>query len=217
MVKAIVGRKLRMTQAFGQDGRQVALTAIQAGPCPIVQIKTADRDGYCAVQVGYALDRRKRGVNKPLAGHFEKAGVPPTRVLREFRLSSLEGLAVGEELTVASFEAGDRVDVSGVSKGRGFAGVVRRHGFKGGKASHGSMFHRAPGAIGGAADPSRVFKGVRMPGHMGASSVTIQNLEVYRVDAENHLLYVCGAVPGPNGGMVIVKASTKGQKRAKAK
>lgn len=217
MLKVIIGRKLRMTQAFRPDGRVMALTAIQAGPCPIVQIKTPERDGYAAVQVGYEPDKRKRGPNKPIAGHFQKVGVHPTRVLREFRASSLEGLEVGQELTVAAFKTGERVDVSGISKGRGFAGVVRRHGFAGGGASHGCMSHRLPGSIGAAANPSRVFKGTRMAGHMGAAKVTVQNLEVFRVDPENHLIYVRGAVPGPEGGLVAVKETTKGGKRTKAK
>ena len=217
MLKAIIGRKLRMTKAFEPDGRVVPLTAVQAGPCPIVQMKTPDTDGYSAVQVGYEADRRKRGVNQPMAGHFKKAKIDPTRFLKEFRIETLEGLDVGQELTVADFEKGDRVDVTGISKGRGFAGVVSRHNFKGGRATHGSMFHRAPGAIGAAAYPSRVFKGVGMPGHMGAETVSVQNIEVHCVDAENHLLYLRGAIPGPSGGVVTVKATTKGQKRPKAK
>ncbi|MFH1738631.1 MAG: 50S ribosomal protein L3 [bacterium] len=217
MLKAIIGRKIRMTKAFEPDGRVVPLTAVQAGPCPIVQLKTPDTDGYSAIQVGYEVDRRKRGANQPMAGHFKKANIEPTRFLREFRTQTLEGFEVGQELTVASFEKGDRVDVAGISKGLGFAGVVTRHNFKGGGDTHGSMFHRAPGSIGASAYPSRVFKGVGMPGHMGAETVSIQNLEVYLVDAENHLLYLRGAVPGPSGGLVTVKVTTKGQKQAKAK
>jgi len=217
-VKAIIGRKLRMTKALEPDGRMVPLTAVQAGPCPIVQVKTPERDGYSAVQVGYESDERKRGPNKPMEGHFSKAGVEPTRFLQEFRVPSTEeGMEVGQNLTVADFQAGDRVDVSAVSKGRGFQGVVRRHNFHGGRDSHGSMFHRAPGAIGAAADPSRVFKGIGLPGQMGAQKVTVQNLTVYQVDSENHILYLKGAIPGPSGGVVSIKSTTKGQGKRKAK
>jgi len=217
MLKAIIGKKIRMTQVFGQDGRVVALTAIQAGPCPIVQIKTPDRDGYCAVQVGYEPDRRTRGPKQPIAGHFQKAGVKPHRILREFRLDSLGEYQIGQNVTVAGFEPGDRVDVSGISKGRGFAGVVTKHNFRGGRDTHGSMFHRAPGSIGASAWPSRVFKGHGLPGHLGAKKKTVQSLEVHQVDAENHILYVRGAIPGPSGGIVVVKATTKSQPRPKAK
>ncbi len=218
MLKAIVGRKLRMTKALETDGRMVALTAIQAGPCPIVQVKTPERDGYSALQVGYEADKRTRGPNKPIAGHFKNAGVDPVRMLKEFRVPSIEeGMEVGQSLTVTGFEAGDRVDVSAVSKGRGFQGVVRRHGFHGGRSSHGSMFHRAPGAIGAAADPSRVFKGTALPGQMGAEKVTVQNLTVYQVDPENHILYLRGAIPGPSGGLVTIMATTKAQGKRKAK
>ena len=217
MVKAIIGRKIRMTQLFEASGRRVPLTAIQAGPCPIIQIKTPENDGYSAIQVGYDEDQRKHGIPQPKIGHFKKSKVKPTRILKEFRAETLDGYELGQELTVASFEPGDHVDVTGISKGRGFAGVFRRHNFHGGRDTHGSMFHRKPGAIGAAAYPSRVFKGLKLPGHMGAKTAIVQNIEVFHVDAENHLIYVRGAIPGPSGGVVSIKMTTKAQKQAKAK
>lgn len=206
MVNGIIGKKLGMTQLFAPDGTVTPVTVIKAGPCVVVQKKTVNTDGYNAVQLGFVEDRPPRKVNKPTEGHFKKAGVPPTRVLREVRLSeSDEATNVGDKILVDMFNQNDLVDIVGKSKGRGFAGFVKRHGFRGGRATHGSMFHRAPGSIGASAYPSRVIKGTRMAGHMGNERKTIKNLRVVAVDPENNLLMVRGAVPGPNGAYVLVR------------
>ncbi len=207
-MKAIFGRKLRMTRMYDDSGRSVPLTAIEVGPCPIVQIKSQEKDGYNAIQVGYKKTKDK-ALNKPALGHLKKAGVDPLRILKEIRVDSLEGFEVGQSLNSQSFDEGDKVDVSGVSKGKGFQGGVKRHNWSGGRKTHGSMFHRAIGAIGPGTGISRVFKGKTLPGHMGNVKVTLQNLEVVKVDKENHILYIKGGVPGPNGGMVFVKQTTK--------
>ena len=206
MVTGIIGRKVGMTQLFQQDGTVTPGTVIKAGPCVVVQAKTAQGDGYEAVQLGLVEERPAR-VGKPLAGQFKKAGVPPTRVRREVRLAKgAESPKAGEQVLVnAVFSNGDRVDVIGVSRGKGFQGVVRRHHFRGGAATHGSMFHRAPGSIGASSYPSRVVKGMRAAGRMGGDRVTTRNLKVVAVDAENHLLVVHGAVPGAPGGYVVVR------------
>ena len=208
MVTGIIGRKVGMTQVFAKDGTVMPGTVIKAGPCVVVQAKTAATDGYEAVQVGLVEERPAR-VGKPLDGHYKKAGVPPTRVRREIKLAKgAEAPKAGDQVLVHGvFNNGDRVDVIGISRGKGFQGVVKRHHFKGGRMSHGSMFHRAPGSIGASSYPSRVVKGMRMGGHMGSDRVTVRNLKVLRVDAENNLLLVEGAVPGgPNSILVIRKA-----------
>ena len=195
-----------MTQVFAQDGTVTPATVIKAGPCVVVQSKTADTDGYEAVQIGLVEERPAR-VRKPLAGHYGKANVPPTRVRREVKVQKgAEAPKAGDQVLVnAVFNNGDRVDVIGVSRGKGFQGVVRRHNFAGGAATHGSMFHRAPGSIGASSLPSRVIKGMRAAGRMGGDRVTVRNLKVMQVDAENNLLVVHGAVPGAPGGYVIVR------------
>jgi large subunit ribosomal protein L3 len=210
MPSAIIGRKIGMTQRFADDGSVIPMTVVQAGPCVVVQLKTRERDGYDAVQLGLIEPGRKVRVNKPLEGHFEKAGVAPVRVLREFRLEAdrqnAEGVKVGDSIKVSAFSPSDRVDVIGVSKGKGFAGVMKRHGFGGGRATHGSMFHRAPGSIGAAAYPARVLPGMKGPGQMGQKRVTVKNLQVAEVIEEENLLLLKGAVPGANGSYLeIVK------------
>src|ERR671913_396589 len=206
MLTGIIGKKLGMTQVFAADGTVVPATIIKAGPCVVVQAKTAQTDGYDAVQVGLVEDRPSRE-NKPQAGHFKKAGVPPTRIRRELKVAKCaEAPKAGDQVLVNNvFNSGDRVDVIGVSKGKGFQGVMKRHNFSGGAATHGSMFHRAPGSIGASSYPSRVIKGMRAPGHMGSDRVTTRNLKVVAVDAENNLLIVHGAVPGAPGNYVIVR------------
>jgi large subunit ribosomal protein L3 len=208
MVNGIIGKKLGMTQIFGPDGTMTPVTVIKAGPCVVVQRKTVSTDGYEAVQLGLVEERSPRRVNKPMKGHFEKAGLPPTRILREFRLDGEDsdtGINVGDKVLVDQFAENDLVDVVGTSKGRGFAGFVKRHGFGGGRASHGSMFHRAPGSIGASAFPSRVIKGTRMAGHMGVERKTIKNLRIVKVNTEENIILVKGAVPGPNGAYVLIR------------
>jgi len=206
MVNGIIGKKLGMTQIFAPDGTVTPVTVIKAGPCIVVQRKTSSTDGYEAVQLGLVEERAPKKVNKPMKGHFEKAGLPPTKILREIRLqTTAEEINVGDKVLVDQFSENDIVDVVGTSKGRGFAGFVKRHGFAGGRATHGSMFHRAPGSIGASAYPSRVIKGTRMAGHMGVQRNTIKNLLVMKVNTEENLLLVRGAVPGPNGGYLLIK------------
>ena len=210
MISGIIGRKMGMTQLFAEDGTVTPVTVIKAGPCVVIQTKSAaGRDGYNAVQLGLVEDKpvRLKNVSKPLRGHFEKTGggTPPTRVLREFRLTAEPDASIGDSVKVDVFADGDKIDVVGKSKGRGFAGTIKRHNFKRGPESHGSMNVRAPGSIGQSAYPSRVIKGTRSSGHMGDARITVQGLTVARVDVENNLLMVRGAVPGPNGGLVIVK------------
>lgn len=207
MVTGLIGKKVGMTQLFAADGTVSPATVLKAGPCVIAQVKTVARDGYAAVQLGF-VDAKSSRENKPTAGHFQKAGVPPTRIRRELAVvEGAEAPKAGDQVSVSMFADGERVDVIGTSKGKGFQGVVRRHHFAGGKASHGSMHHRAPGSIGASSYPSRVVKGMRMAGHMGSDRVTVRNLKVIRVDPENNLLLVEGAVPGgPNSVVVIRKA-----------
>jgi large subunit ribosomal protein L3 len=205
MVTGIIGKKLGMTQLFGDDGSVRPVTVIKAGPCVVVQAKSADRDGYEAVQLGLVEDRPAK-VSKAVAGHYKKAGVPPTRVRREVKLATGgEAMKAGDQVQVSVFSAGDRVDVIGTSRGLGFQGVMKRHHFRGGAATHGSMFHRAPGSIGASSYPSRVVKGMRAAGHMGSERVTTRNLRVEKIDAENHLLMVRGSVPGADGGYLIIR------------
>lgn len=205
MVDALLGKKVGMTQVLEEDGTAVSVTVIEVGPCVVVQRKTVARDGYEAAQLGLVEFVKEKRVGKPMAGHFKKAGVPPVRFLREVALSGDDDVKTGDRVQVDIFKSSDRVHVTGTSKGRGFAGVIKRHGFSGGRATHGSMFHRAPGSIGQSAYPSRVLKGTRMPGHMGAARVTTRGLRVHGVDEEKSLILVRGAVPGPNGGYVVVQ------------
>ena len=207
MVTGLIGKKVGMTQLFAADGTVSPATVLKAGPCVVAQVKTADTDGYAAVQLGL-VEAKATKENKPTAGHFKKAGVPATRIRREVTVKAGgETPAAGETVNVSIFADGDRVDVIGTSRGKGFQGVVKRHHFAGGRASHGSMFHKAPGSIGASSFPSRVVKGMRMAGHMGHGRVTVRNLKVLRVDADNNMLLVEGAVPGgPNSVVVIRKA-----------
>jgi len=210
--KAIVGEKVGMTQVWGEGNRIIPVTVLRVEPARIVQVKTSERDGYTAVQVTFGHKDPKK-FNKPEAGHFAKAGVAPGRRLVELRLDSVDGMEVGQEIGVDTIEAGELVDVTAISRGKGFAGTMKRHNFKGQGASHGNhKHHRAPGSIGGASFPGRVFKGVKMSGHMGHEQVTTLNLEVVESDPERNLLLVKGSVPGPKGGVVIVRNAVKGQK-----
>ncbi len=221
MINGIIGRKVGMTQLFAPDGTVTPVTVIKAGPCVVVQKKSAaGPDGYNAVQLGLVDEKplKLKNVTKPMRGHFEKTGggTPPTRILKEFRLEdSADGTSIGDKVLVDQFADGDMVEVIGRSKGRGFAGTVKRHHFNRGPESHGSMNVRAPGSIGQSAYPSRVMKGMRSSGHMGDARITVKGLTIARVDAENNLLMVRGAVPGPNGSVVIVKKSAKRQKKTK--
>jgi large subunit ribosomal protein L3 len=208
--EGLIGRKMGMTQIFADDGSHLPVTVIQAGPCTVMGIRTAERHGYDALQLGFGPKRKN--VTKPQAGIFKKANVAPLQVLREVRLEKTEkvqGYAVGQALTVDMFAPGELVDVVGVTKGRGFQGGVKRHNWKGGEATHGSMFHRAPGSIGASSDPSRVWPGHRLPGRMGGERRTVLNLSVARVMAEQNLLLVRGAVPGPTGALLMVRKSVK--------
>ncbi len=207
MVTGLIGKKIGMTQLFTADGTVQPATVLKAGPCVVAQVKTAATDGYEAVQIGF-VDAKATKENKATTGHFKKAGVPPTRITREVRVKAgAEAPKAGDQVNVSIFADGERVDVIGTSRGKGFQGVVKRHNFRGGGASHGSMFHRAPGSIGASSYPSRVVKGMRMAGHMGSDRVTVRNLKVLRVDLENNLLLLEGAVPGgPNSVVVIRKA-----------
>jgi large subunit ribosomal protein L3 len=207
MINGLLGKKLGMTQLLEDDGTVVPVTVIQAGPCVVVQRKTKEKDDYDAVQLGFVEFIKPSRVNKPQTGHFKKANVAPARFVREMAVVGDEAANPGDKVMVDIFVQDEHVHVIGTSKGRGFAGFVKRHHFRGGRATHGSMFHRAPGSIGASAYPSRVLKGMRMAGHMGNARVTTQNLRVARVDKENNLLFVHGAVPGPAGGYVVVEKS----------
>ena len=224
MKKAILATKVGMTQIFTEDGALVPVTVLQAGPCVVTQVKTAENDGYSAVQVGF-VDKKERivnkdkngkkeivhrhGVNKALKGHFDKAGVSCKRYVREFRLDNAEEYTLGSEIKADVFAAGDKIDVSAISKGKGFQGAIKRHGQSRGPMAHGSKYHRHAGSNGACSDPSKVFKGKHMPGHMGNVQVTVQNLEIVRVDTENNLLLVKGAVPGPKKSLVTIKETVK--------
>ena len=212
MKKAILGKKIGMTQVFLDDGRVVPVTVVLAGHCTVVQKKTVESDGYEAVQVGFGElteTRAKKLKNKPELGHFKKAGVEPMRVLREFRLDDISSIEVGQKITVAEFAAGERVDVSGVSKGHGYSGVVQRWNQHTGPMKHGSKYHRGVGSMSANSDPSRVFKNKHMPGQYGHENVTVLNLEVVRVDAERNLLLIRGALPGANGATLMIRNSVK--------
>jgi large subunit ribosomal protein L3 len=211
MIDGLIGRKIGMTQVFTDDGVVIPVTVLRAGPCVVVQRKTSERDGYEAAQVGLVEDRPARNVNKPKQGHFEKAGVPPTRVLKEFHLHGEQSPKPGQTVTCEIFSPGEKVVVTGKSKGRGFQGVVKRHKFGGGRATHGSMFHRAPGSIGQSAYPAKVLKGMRGPGHMGNRRITVKGLEIVRVDAGQNLVLVRGAVPGAKGSLVTIQRAPKAE------
>ncbi len=209
-MKAVLGRKIGMTQVFAEDGRLVPVTVIEAGPMVVTQVKNKETDGYTAVQVAFGEKKEKR-VNKPLRGHFAKAGVGFKKFVREFRMDDSSAYSLAQEINVSIFEAGEIVDATGTSKGKGFQGPIKRHNQSRGPMTHGSRYHRGPGSMGAASDPSRVFKGKKLAGHMGAERVTIQNLEVVRVDAEKNLILIKGAIPGPKKGLVVIKQAVKGQ------
>jgi large subunit ribosomal protein L3 len=214
-VEGIIGKKIGMTQVYADDGRAIPVTVLQAGPCVVVQRKSSQKDGYSAVQLGLVEDRKVKKVTKAMKGHFDKASLPPVKVLREFRVAGEDEVKVGDKVSVELFAPGDLVHVAGTSKGKGFQGVVKRHHFRGGAATHGSMFHRAPGGIGASAYPSRVIKGMRAAGHMGADHVTVRNITVVRVDASNNTLLVKGAVPGAGGTYVVIHKAEKAPRPAK--
>ena len=211
MQKAILATKVGMTQIFNEDGVLTPVTVLQAGPCVVTQIKTVENDGYSAVQVGFA-DKRAKLVNKPLKGHFDKAGVSYKRYIKEFKFENAADYTLAQEIKADIFEAGDKVDATAISKGKGFQGAIKRHGQHRGPMAHGSKFHRHQGSNGACSDPSKVFKGKGMPGHMGAKRITIQNLEIVKVDVENNLLLVKGAVPGPKKSLVTIKETVKAGK-----
>ena len=208
MKKAILATKVGMTQIFNEDGVLTPVTVLQAGPCVVTQVKTVENDGYSAVQVGF-VDKREKLVNKPLKGHFDKAGVSYKRYVKEFRFENASEYAPAQEIKADIFEVGDKVDATAISKGKGFQGAIKRHGQHRGPMAHGSKFHRHAGSNGACSDPSKVFKGKKMPGQMGHKKITIQNLEVVRVDADKNLLLVKGAVPGPKKALVTVKETVK--------
>lgn len=211
MKKGILAIKVGMTQIFNENGELVPVTVLQAGPCAVTQVKTVDNDGYDAVQVGF-VDKRNKLVSKPQKGHFEKAGVSYKRYVREFRFESAAEYKLADEIKADIFAEGDRVDVTAISKGKGFQGAIKRHGQSRGPMAHGSKYHRHAGSNGSCSDPSRVFKGKRMPGHMGSVQVTVQNLDVVRVDVENNVILVKGAVPGPKKSLVTLKETVKASK-----
>ncbi|MFQ8689729.1 MAG: 50S ribosomal protein L3 [Blautia sp.] len=208
MKKAILATKVGMTQIFNEEGALIPVTVLQAGPCVVTQVKTDENDGYSAVQVGY-VDKRENLVNKPMKGHFEKAGVSCKRFVKEFKLDNAAEYELGQEIKVDAFAAGDHIDATAISKGKGYQGAIKRHGQSRGPMAHGSKYHRHAGSNGSASDPSKVFKGKKMPGQMGNKQITVQNLEVVRVDVENNLLLVKGAVPGPKKSLVTIKETVK--------
>ena len=208
MKKGLIGKKIGMTQIFDETGKVIPVTVIEAGPCVVAQVKTADVDGYNAVQLGFG-EIKSYKVNKPMAGHFAKANVEARKHLREFRLDDVQNVKVGDELKADTFEQGEKVDVQGISKGKGFQGVIKRHGQHRGPMGHGSMYHRRPGSMGPTSTPGRVFKGKKLPGHMGVQKITIQNLEVIKVDLDKNVILVKGSVPGPKGAILKIKSSVK--------
>ena len=209
----LLGRKVGMTQLFDEGGHPIPVTVLQVGPCVVTEVRTKEKDGYTAVQLGF-LEKKEKQTTQPLMGHFKKAKTTPKKFIREIRTESVEGLEVGKELKVDHFEVGEFVDVEGISIGKGFQGVVKRHHFRGGPKSHGSMFGRVAGSIGASSFPSRVVKGMRMPGQMGNQRVTLQNLKVVKIDSENNLLAVKGSVPGTESGCLVIRTALK---RGKAK
>jgi large subunit ribosomal protein L3 len=208
MKKGILGKKIGMTQIFAEDGTLIPVTVVEAGPCSVVQKKTVETDGYSAVQLGFG-EKKEKNVNKPMKGHFAKAGVAVKRYLKEFKLDNADEMNVGDEIKVDIFEAGEMLDVTGTSKGHGYAGTVKRWGSHRGPMSHGSHYHRGPGSLGACSSPSRVYKGKKLPGHYGVDKVTIQNLDLVKVDVERNLLLIKGSVPGPKGGLLVIKNAVK--------
>ncbi|HEY3374881.1 MAG TPA: 50S ribosomal protein L3 [Candidatus Aquicultor sp.] len=211
-MKALLGKKLGMTQIFSDDDRLLPVTVVEVGPCVITQVKTQKTDGYSAIQIGFE-DVEEKKANKPSKGHFAKTKVAPKRYLAEIRVDNPDNYKPGDTITADIFAAGEKTDVVGVSKGKGFQGVMKRHNFSGGPGGHGSHFHRAPGSVGASSFPSRVVKGMRMPGHMGSDKVTTQNLEIVRVDPEQNIILLKGAVPGAKGSLIMVKESKKAKKK----
>ena len=211
MKKGIIGRKVGMTQIFDEKGNVIPVTVIEAGPCTVAQVKTVETDGYDAVQLGFGEVKDKH-INKPEKGHFVKAGLEAKKHLREFRLESVEGVKVGDEVKANVFEAGEKVDVQGTSKGKGFQGVIKRHGQHRGPMGHGSMYHRRPGSMGSTSTPGRVYKGKNLPGHMGYETVTVQNLEIVKVDMDKNVILIKGSVPGNKGAILKIRNSVKSTK-----
>lgn len=211
MEKAIIGKKIGMTQIFDEKGLVVPVTAIEAGPCVVAQVKTIENDGYNAIQLGYG-DVKENRINRPEKGHFTKANITAKKHLREFRVSDVADVTVGSEVKADVFEAGDKIDVQGTSKGKGFQGVIKRHGQSRGPMGHGSMYHRRPGSMGSTSTPGRVFKGKKLPGHMGVQTVTIQNLDVVKVDLDKNVILVKGSVPGPKGAILKIRKTVKSSK-----
>jgi large subunit ribosomal protein L3 len=212
MIEGIIGKKVGMTQIFDEAGNVIPVTVIKAGPCTVIQKKTKEKDGYEALQLGLVEDRQRKHPVKAESGHFKKSGSPVLKVLKEIKYQGPEEIKEGDQLLVDMFEVGEKIQVSGISKGKGFQGVMKRHGFAGGGAAHGSMFHRAPGSIGASSYPSRVIKGMRMGGRMGQDRVSVKNLKIVSIDKENSLILVKGAIPGADGGLLIIK---KGSFKAK--
>ena len=212
MALGLIGEKVGMTQIFSDNGEVIPVTVIKAGPCTVVDIKTSDRDSYTALKLGYGFVKEKK-VKKPQATYFKKQGVEPKKVLKEFRVGDISNYKIGDELKVDIFSPGEKIKVTGLSKGKGFQGVVKRHGFGGGPKTHGSQNHRKPGSIGQSSDPSRVFKGLKMAGHMGNETVTVRNLEVIKIDEGRGVVLVRGAVPGPNGGIVYLYKLQEGRNK----
>ena len=211
MKKAIIGKKVGMTQIFDENGAVIPVTVIECGPCPVVQVKTVETDGYDAVQLGFG-DIKEKKLNKPSKGHFAKANVKPTKHVREFRLEDVTTVKVGDEIKVDTFEAGEKVDIQGITKGKGFQRVIKRHGQSRGPMGHGSMYHRRPGSMGPTSTPGRVIKGKKLPGHMGVETVTIQNLVIVKVDLDKNAILVKGSVPGNKGSILKISDSVKSAK-----
>lgn len=208
MSKAIIGKKIGMTQVFDAKGKVIPVTVIEAGPCVVAQVKNTDTDGYNAIQLGFG-DVKESKLNKPIKGHFAKSNLTPKKHLREFRMDSINEIKVGDELKADTFVAGEKVDIQGTSKGKGFQGCIKRHGQTRGPMAHGSMYHRRPGSMGSTSTPGRVFKGKKLPGHMGRETITIQNLEVVSVDLDKNVILVKGSVPGINGSILKIRTSVK--------
>lgn len=211
MKKGLIGKKIGMTQIFDGTGKVIPVTAIEVGPCVVAQIKTEETDGYNSIQLGFGTIKENK-VNKPEKGHFTKASIVPTKYLREFRVDSIENIKVGDELKADIFAVGDKIDVQGTSKGKGFQGVIKRHGQSRGPMGHGSMYHRRPGSMGSTSTPGRVYKGKNLPGHMGVETVTVQNLEIVKVDSDKNVLLIKGSVPGNKGAILKIRNSSKSTK-----
>ena len=211
MNKGLIGKKIGMTQIFDESGKVIPVTVIEAGPCVVAQVKTQDTDGYTAIQLGYG-DIKEKKLNKPMKGHFTKVNVTPKKHLREFRVDSIDEVKVGDELKADVFAAGEKIDIQGTSKGKGFQGVIKRHGQSRGPMGHGSMYHRRPGSMGSTSTPGRVYKGKNLPGHMGYETVTVQNLEIVKVDMDKNVILIKGSVPGNKGAILKIRNSVKSTK-----